>query len=262
VNLWVDYSNKYGLGYLLSDGSCGVHFNDYTKIILHPNGRDVQYVTKKAVQSPATGAGSGSPQQQHGAGSGSGGGGFDVQNFQLDSYPPAMHKKVLLLHHFMKYLIQQNKNAAPQPGAPDHLDYCAPFDPARPLPHVRSWCRTEHAMIFRLSSRTSQFIFFDETELVLSTDTCVVAYTDKQKERNCYSFSDVFSVPRPDLHRRMKYARQVMSAPPSSSSAAAAAGAPVPVAAPAPGDAAPAADAAPTAAAAPERRVTRSRARE
>jgi len=31
---WVDYSTKYGLGYLLSNGCCGVFFNDSTKIIL------------------------------------------------------------------------------------------------------------------------------------------------------------------------------------------------------------------------------------
>jgi len=215
VNLWVDYSNKYGLGYLLSDGSCGVHFNDYTKIVLHPNGADVQYITKKAA-----------PGQS----------GFDVQNFRLNDYPADLQKKVTLLHHFMKYLVQQNKSSAPQPGAPDYLDYCSPFDAAVVMPHVRSWCRTEHAMVFRLSSRVSQFIFFDETELVLSTDTCVVAYTDKLKERKAYAFADVFAVPRPDLHKRMKYARQIMTAPPAAGSNADAA----PAAAPAPAAAAPA----------------------
>jgi len=34
VKKWVDYSSKYGLGYLLSNGSSGVFFNDSTKIIL------------------------------------------------------------------------------------------------------------------------------------------------------------------------------------------------------------------------------------
>lgn len=34
---WVDYSNKYGLGYQLSDNSVGVLFNDATKIILAPD---------------------------------------------------------------------------------------------------------------------------------------------------------------------------------------------------------------------------------
>lgn len=38
VKKWVDYSTKYGLGYLLSDGSTGVYFNDSTKIILDKAG--------------------------------------------------------------------------------------------------------------------------------------------------------------------------------------------------------------------------------
>jgi len=36
VRKWVDYASKYGLRYLLSNGSTGVFFNDSTKIILHP----------------------------------------------------------------------------------------------------------------------------------------------------------------------------------------------------------------------------------
>ena len=36
VKKWVDYSSKYGLGYLLSNGSTGVFFNDSTKIVSHP----------------------------------------------------------------------------------------------------------------------------------------------------------------------------------------------------------------------------------
>ena len=31
---WVDYCNKYGMGYALTDGSVGVHFNDSTTIVL------------------------------------------------------------------------------------------------------------------------------------------------------------------------------------------------------------------------------------
>jgi len=38
VKKWVDYSSKYGLGYLLSNGAMGVFFNDSTKIILDPQG--------------------------------------------------------------------------------------------------------------------------------------------------------------------------------------------------------------------------------
>jgi polo-like kinase 1 len=34
---WADYSSKYGLGYLLSNGSYGVAFNDATKMVLDPD---------------------------------------------------------------------------------------------------------------------------------------------------------------------------------------------------------------------------------
>jgi cell cycle serine/threonine-protein kinase CDC5/MSD2 len=34
---WVDYCNKYGMGYALTDGSVGVHFNDTTSIVLSPD---------------------------------------------------------------------------------------------------------------------------------------------------------------------------------------------------------------------------------
>lgn len=37
VAKWVDYSGKYGLGYLMSNGYFGVSFNDSTQIVLHTN---------------------------------------------------------------------------------------------------------------------------------------------------------------------------------------------------------------------------------
>ena len=35
ISKWVDYSNKYGLGYELCDNSVGIVFNDNTKIALN-----------------------------------------------------------------------------------------------------------------------------------------------------------------------------------------------------------------------------------
>lgn len=37
VKKWVDYSSKYGLGYLLSNRSTGIYFNDCSKIVLDAN---------------------------------------------------------------------------------------------------------------------------------------------------------------------------------------------------------------------------------
>jgi len=47
---FVDFSSKYGLGYMLSNGSYGVLFNDSTKIILHPNQFHFDYIERPKQQ--------------------------------------------------------------------------------------------------------------------------------------------------------------------------------------------------------------------
>lgn len=49
---WVDYTSKYGMGYLYSDGSCGVYFNDATKMILLPNHLDLYFIDRTRYDTP------------------------------------------------------------------------------------------------------------------------------------------------------------------------------------------------------------------
>lgn len=51
VTKWVDYSSKYGLGYLLSDLSAGVFFNDSTKVVSESSGTQFYYYERKAITS-------------------------------------------------------------------------------------------------------------------------------------------------------------------------------------------------------------------
>ena len=44
ISKWVDYSDKYGLGYTLIDESVGVLFRDTNRLILHRNGIHLQYI--------------------------------------------------------------------------------------------------------------------------------------------------------------------------------------------------------------------------
>jgi hypothetical protein len=44
---YVDYSTKYGVGYLLSDNSFGVFFNDSTKILYEPSEKVFHYLDRK-----------------------------------------------------------------------------------------------------------------------------------------------------------------------------------------------------------------------
>jgi len=49
VSKWIDYSSKYGLGYLLSDNAAGVFFNDSTKVVVAQNDVVFYYYERRAV---------------------------------------------------------------------------------------------------------------------------------------------------------------------------------------------------------------------
>lgn len=88
VSKWIDYSSKYGLGYLLSDNAAGVFFNDSTKIVVAQGDTQFYYYERRAVSST---------EKQ------------DVMtNHSLNNYPKELQKKVTLLEHFKSYL-SQNK---------------------------------------------------------------------------------------------------------------------------------------------------------
>ncbi len=96
VTKFVDFSSKYGLGYMLSNGSYGVHFNDATKIVLHPNLFHFDYIerpkqTTNQAACTSTGQAAESVTDQ-------------VSHFSFFDYPESINKKVVLLQHFKSYL--------------------------------------------------------------------------------------------------------------------------------------------------------------
>ena len=95
ISTWVDYTTKYGLGYLLNNGCVGVYFNDSTKIILASDGERFEYYERSG-SSGGGGAGAGGMPVEAGA---------PVASHTLSCYPPDLNKKVTLLKHFRAYLV-------------------------------------------------------------------------------------------------------------------------------------------------------------
>lgn len=91
ISTWVDYTTKYGLGYLLSNGAIGVYFNDSTKIVLASDGERFEY-HERAVE----GAEGALPHSQA---------------HTLSSFPHDLTKKVTLLKHFRGYLVRAHQTA-------------------------------------------------------------------------------------------------------------------------------------------------------
>jgi polo-like kinase 1 len=119
VTTWVDYSAKYGLGYMLSNGAVGVYFNDSTKMILSSDGSKFEYIDRaetpgaQAAYKAATLGGGSAPTP-----CGLGryvlcADGTTRISANLTMYPDELRKKVILIKHFQQYLLEQyNKRKA------------------------------------------------------------------------------------------------------------------------------------------------------
>jgi len=179
VKKWVDYSSKYGLGYLLSNGATGVFFNDSTKIYLSPKGQRLYYMERKGAEKVDI-----------------------VQALSLADYPKELQKKVTLLQHFRSYL---EGDAKDETGLGEDTE-----SQATPI-YVKKWMRTRHAIMFRLSNKIVQVNFQDHTEIILSSESKMVTYVNKRGERTTYALSSALESTNVEMTKRLKYTKDILT---------------------------------------------------
>ena len=197
VKKWVDYSSKYGLGYLLSNGFFGVFFNDSSKIILEPKSGAFNYIERRVTDKQEV-----------------------ITSHTLTDYPKDLHKKVTLLQHFKSYLEgDQNKNPNPSDKQPEAnpIPSDTPTDNSSAVKqpgtyvYVKKWMRTRHAIMFRLSNKIVQVCFQDHTEIILSSESRVVTYANKKGERSSYPLSTALESNNYEMTKRLKYTKDILT---------------------------------------------------
>ena len=78
------------------------------------------------------------------------------------------------------------------------------------LVYVKKWVRTKHAILFSLSNRTVQVIFYDQTEILLTPDIAYLTYVDKQRKRFTYHFTDELVGASAEIEKRLRYTKDIM----------------------------------------------------
>ncbi|XP_054718426.1 serine/threonine-protein kinase PLK1-like [Uloborus diversus] len=174
ISKWVDYTDKYGIGYQFCDNSIGVLFNDATHLILHADGKNIQYIERN-----------------------------DSEIFyQMDNYPNEMKKKITLLNYFNTYmnenLLKAGEGAKPREG-----------DEMSNVPHLRAWFRSKAAIVFHLTNGTFQANFFkDHTKIILCPVMGAVSFIDENKNFTVYTFKLIEKYGcSPLLASRIRYAK-------------------------------------------------------
>ena len=121
ISKWVDYTDKYGIGYQLCDNSVGVLFNDLTKIILMSDESNMHYIERDGSES----------------------------YLKFDSCPQNLYKKSTLLKYFRNYMNEHLLKTGDKPKPREGDDLVR-------LPHLNNWFRTKNAIVFQLTNGTVQ----------------------------------------------------------------------------------------------------------
>ncbi|KAL5522527.1 hypothetical protein ACEPAG_8543 [Sanghuangporus baumii] len=188
---WVDYCNKYGMGYALTDGTVGVYFNDSTSLILSPDKDHFDYITSK----------------QNGAA-------YTRKNYTVTLHDEALKNKVYLLKHFERYIMERL-----------YGEYSFTFEDVertKDMDFVQKYLRMKHVIIFKLSNGNIQFNFSDHTKLILSSQGLLVTHINKDYELSRWTLSEIMArALRPSddpveakfvarLAEKLKYCKEVL----------------------------------------------------
>ncbi|ESP01233.1 hypothetical protein LOTGIDRAFT_112005, partial [Lottia gigantea] len=179
VTKWVDYSNKYGFGFQLSNNSMGVLFNDTSRVLLSPDGRSMQYYD-------LTGK---------------------LSAYKQDYVPEDLNKKTTLLQYFARYMDEHLIQGG-------NIGYQLSKEPWSGSLYLKKWFRTTKAIVLYLSDGTLQVNFFDDhTKIILSyyNNDYIVTYIDSDRCAKTFSIVQIIQDGcKSDITGRMSFAKTML----------------------------------------------------
>nr|XP_056700024.1 serine/threonine-protein kinase PLK3 [Euleptes europaea] len=172
VSKWVDYSNKYGFGYQLSNRSIGVLFNDGTHMTLSANWKKVHYNLTNSKHF----------------------------SFPASAVPEQLQGQMSVLQYFASYMEQHLMKGGDLPS----------IDEAGQLPLLLlQWVKTDQALLMLFSNGTFQVNFYnDHTKVIFSKPdhSCLLTYINRDRNSYSYKLSSIAELGcSPELQHRLKY---------------------------------------------------------
>ncbi|XP_042318762.1 serine/threonine-protein kinase PLK3 [Sceloporus undulatus] len=172
VSKWVDYSNKYGFGYQLSDRSIGVLFNDGTHMTLSASWKKVRYNLTNSKHF----------------------------SFPASAVPEQLQGQMSVLQYFASYMEQHLMKGGDLPS----------IDETGQVPLLLlQWVKTNQALLMLFSNGTLQVNFYnDHTKVIFSKPdhSCLLTYINRDRNSYTYKLSSIAEFGcSPELQHRLKY---------------------------------------------------------
>ncbi|XP_017328356.1 serine/threonine-protein kinase PLK3 isoform X1 [Ictalurus punctatus] len=178
VTKWVDYSNKYGFGYQLSNQNVGVLFNEGTHLSLCDQRRVVRYCLTN---------------NKH-------------FTFQADTLPEQLQSQKHIVELMANYM-EQNLMEGGDLGCDEQP---SPTD----CPLLLQWMKTDHALVMLFNNGSLQVNFYtDHTKVIMSklADTYLLTYVSRERISSSYSLNTLCEHGcSSDLRHRLHYVVQLL----------------------------------------------------
>uniref|UniRef100_A0A3B3ZZ83 Serine/threonine-protein kinase PLK n=1 Tax=Periophthalmus magnuspinnatus TaxID=409849 RepID=A0A3B3ZZ83_9GOBI len=177
VTKWVDYSNKYGFGYQLSDHTVGVLFNNGTHMSLLPDRKTIHYYAELDQRSV----------------------------FPTCEVPEHFVGQVTVLKYFSHYM---------EENLMDGGDLGAMTDSHMPRLYLLEWLKSDRALMMLFNDGTFQVNFYhDHTKIILccQRDEYMLTYINEERVSKSFKLSSLLTTGCPnDLRERMVYSLNML----------------------------------------------------
>lgn len=177
VTKWVDYSNKYGFGYQLSDHTVGVLFNNGAHMSLLPDKKTVHYYAELG----------------------------QCSIFAATEAPEQFISQVTVLKYFSHYM---EENLMDGGDLPSVTDVC------RPRLYLLQWLKSDKALMMLFNDGTFQVNFYhDHTKIIITNqnDEYMLTYINEDRMSTTFRLSTLLmSGGSNDLRNRMEYALNML----------------------------------------------------
>lgn len=178
VTKWVDYSNKYGFGYQLSNQNVGVLFNEGTHLSLCDQRKTVHYCLTN---------------NKH-------------FSFPSNSLPEQLRNQKQIVELMANYM-EENLMEGGDLHCEEHV--------SAPPPLLLQWVKTDHALVMLFNNGTLQVNFYtDHTKIILcksSDDAYLLTYISRERASCTYLLSMLNEMGcTSELRHRLRYVVQLL----------------------------------------------------
>uniref|UniRef100_A0A671MPF3 Serine/threonine-protein kinase PLK n=1 Tax=Sinocyclocheilus anshuiensis TaxID=1608454 RepID=A0A671MPF3_9TELE len=177
VTKWVDYSNKYGFGYQLSDHTVGVLFNNGTHMSLLSDKKTVHYYAELG----------------------------QCSVFSTTEAPEQFVGQVTILKYFSHYMEENLMDGGDLPNV---------TDAGKPRLYLLQWLKSDRALMMLFNDGTFQVNFYhDHTKIILcnQSEEYLLTYINEDRVSTTVRLSTLLvSSCSADLRSRMDYALNML----------------------------------------------------